>query len=150
MCTCKMWVLEKQNEISFHGKKSGYKKCFHPALAWKPNKDAKKMKSANTPQVSTCLFFSLHTCFLFVCMSMHAQIDKENSPQLCRAGTGQRRGFQWYHWRCKWWRCGPNQPASPGLSVLSFETPLTPHSVAAYTQIYTGELCQICSSQVLR
>lgn len=64
-------------------------------------------------------------------MSVHACIHVKNSPQLCRAGTGRRRGFQWYHWGYKWWRCGPNLPASPGLSVWSSGTPPTPRSVTA-------------------
>lgn len=73
----------------------------------------------------------------------------KNSPQLCRAGTGRRPGFQWYHWGYKWWRCGPNLPASPGLSVWSSGTPPTPGSVTAYTHISQG-IKHLCSLLVFQ
>lgn len=87
---------------------------------------------------TSCRFCSVH--FICLCASswLHVCINVKNSPQLCRAGTGQRQGFQWYHWGYKWWKCGPNQPASPGLSVWSSGTPLTPNSVTAYIHTDTA------------
>lgn len=120
--------------------------CIYPA----------KNYVCKPPQVSTCSFFfriymrSLH---LFVRKSAHACIHVKNSPQLCRAGTGQRRGFQWYHWGYKWWRCGPNLPASPDLSVWSSGTPPTLRSVTACTNTHTQtslRLTHLCSLLVVQ
>lgn len=96
------------------------------------------LKSLSAQNLTSCVSWNFQRKKKSVLMCIYIYVT--NSPRLCRAGRGQRRGYQWCHSTCKWWRCEANLPASPGPSVWSSGTLRTPRSVKAYTHTHKQRL----------